>query len=113
MLGYVMSAFLDDGPPGHRITQASYFKIKEGMTEREVEDIFRVGAGCYDGEPPDEEFLGGKDMMNFQPPIPNRNRGVQKGWIAKGTTVYIEFDQDGRVLHKQLMITSRFPNARA
>lgn len=79
-----------NGPP-YRITYESFARIKEGMTEKEVESIFGVPAGDYE--------------TKKRPPLPNHHLLTPttvpcevKVWKGNGLTICIWFDAGGKVL---------------
>jgi hypothetical protein len=70
-----------------RVTPENYYRIKVGMTEREVEAIL--------GGPADAEASGA-----FVPPLPPPTVAWMKFWVGERWVVIVDFDSRGRVVNR-------------
>jgi hypothetical protein len=80
--------------PRHRITEENFARIKEGMTEKEVESILGVPAGNY--ETKKRMPLPAHDL--FVPTVPCET----KVWEGNGLVITIWFDAEGKVFHSRI-----------
>jgi hypothetical protein len=83
-------------PIPHRIDGVHRFLIERGMTEAEVEGIFGVPAGSYDGAIVEEDRLLGDSSLFLLKMV--RNAHHCKVWSGRHGAVCICFDKQGRVL---------------
>jgi outer membrane protein assembly factor BamE (lipoprotein component of BamABCDE complex) len=94
--------------PCNQITEQSLLAIEMGMTEEQVEELFGVpagdygsggGTGWYSSAPKDaamektityqnKHFFEGTDFVKFL---------GGKEWVGEDMSVYVQFDQAGRV----------------
>ncbi len=79
-----------------RITWKNINRIKPGMTEAQVQDIFGVPAGVYNATNPTLPVLDPR----------------AKCWVGDGAGVEVWFDQDARVVDTALFGVDRERNAR-
>ena len=86
-------------PPPHRIDEAHFQLITEGMTEAEVEAIFGVRAGSYDWARPKMEFdwLALFDGLDGRPARLGQRR---ENWMSRHGAYAVWFDERGHVKGK-------------
>jgi hypothetical protein len=105
-------------PPPHRIDEAHFQLITEGMTEAEVEALFGVPAGSYDWARPKAEYaylVAILEAQEVQLPeelyrrIPQHELGIRlavprlgdtKKWISRHGVFIVSLDERGRVVSK-------------
>jgi SmpA / OmlA family len=81
--------------PQHRITPANVDRIQPGMTRAEVEAIFGVPAGEYEGA-----------TMAFGGMPPGARHSGDDVWVSRVAAVDITFDDEGRVRLKSVGIAT-------
>jgi hypothetical protein len=98
--------------PTHRINGDSFERIQDGMTLTEVEDIIGVPPGIYTD--PSNYYIARfgpgraitvKDWHTIDTRYPGR-----KGWYGDNGWIWVELDQDGRVIGKSLVTHIHRPN---
>jgi hypothetical protein len=109
-------------PPPHRIDEAHFQVIAEGMTEAEVDAIFGVPAGSYDWARPKMEYIYLEAVVEAQQlhlrlalnrSIEKHELGVRltepsptppvhetRNWISRHGAFGISLDERGRVVSK-------------
>ena len=109
-------------PPPHRIDEAHFQLITEGMTEAEVEAIFGVPAGSYDWARPQTDLIwlvAVAEMQQFEVPAGRDHRIVQqelgiritvprldapvhktKQWVGRHGVFAVSLDERGCVVDK-------------
>ena len=109
-------------PPPHRIDEAHFQLITEGMTEAEVEAIFGVAAGSYDWARPQTDLIwlvAVAEMQQFEVTAELDHRIVQqelgirvavprldapvhktKQWVSRHGAFGVSLDERGRVASK-------------
>jgi len=107
-------------PPSHRIDEAHFQLITEGMTEAEVEAIYGVPAGSYDWARPQTDLIwlvAVAEMQQFEVPAKLDHRIVQqelgiritvprldapvhqtKQWVSRHGVFAVSLDERGRVV---------------
>jgi len=111
-------------PPPHRIDEAHFQLITEGMTEAEVQAIFGVPAGAYDWARPQTDLIwlvAVAEMQQFEVPakldhrivqqelgiritVPRLNAPVHpqtKQWVSRHGAFAVSLDERGRVADMQ------------
>jgi hypothetical protein len=82
--------------PKHRITRENFDDIREGMTEKEVEAILGARAGVYSSLCQTGVYPIGR----CGDPVLGIDLGKSRGgkeWVTKAFSVYVLFDENGRV----------------
>jgi hypothetical protein len=77
---------------GDQIIRVNYDKIKEGMTQDEVEEILGGPPGVYSERSP-------SDGISFE--IALSEPCEQKLWLGKRGVAHVWFNQRGRVIYKR------------
>jgi len=89
-------------PPPHRIDEAHFQLINEGMTEAEVEAIFGVPAGSYEFARPNMEFVYWLELASAMEGRVVQKKLVQRKeyWSSRHGGSAVSFDVHGRVVSK-------------
>jgi len=93
-------------PPPHRIDEAHFQLITEGMTEAEVKAIFGVPAGSYDWARPKMEAIYVLALAKADLEILAHFERLSKGhetqrWLSRRGAFAVSFDEHGRVVGKR------------
>jgi len=82
--------------PRHRITKESYDAIQIGMTEQEVEAVLGARAGVHTSRCD----TGSYGIGRCGDPMLGKDIKAGKEWVTEAVSVYIFFDENGRVARK-------------
>jgi hypothetical protein len=86
--------WLDPGGPAHRVNLYTAEKVRQGMTQRQVEGMFGVPPGDYSAQP----------GANHPEGVPSRPGLRREDWTADEGGAVIFFDAEGRVADRIVWI---------